>query len=34
VWGAIPMPANPQVKEAEAKQLAVWILGLKEYLKP
>ena len=29
VWGAIPMPANPQVKEAEAKQLAVWILGLK-----
>jgi cytochrome c len=29
VWGAIPMPANPQVKEAEAKQLAAWILGLK-----
>ena len=28
-WGAIPMPANPQVKEAEANQLAAWILGLK-----
>ena len=29
VWGAIPMPANPQVKEPEAKKLAAWILGLK-----
>ena len=29
VWGAIPMPANPQVKDAEAKKLADWILGLK-----
>jgi cytochrome c len=29
VWGAIPMPANPQVKPDEAKQLADWILGLK-----
>ena len=29
VWGAIPMPANPQVKEADAKKLAAWILGLK-----
>ena len=29
VWGAIPMPANPQVKEAEAKKLVAWILGLK-----
>ena len=29
VWGAIPMPANPQVKPDEAKQLANWILGLK-----
>ncbi len=28
-WGAAPMPANPQVNEAEAKQLATWILGLK-----
>lgn len=29
VWGAIPMPANPQVSDAEAKQLAVWVLSLK-----
>lgn len=29
VWGAIPMPANPQVNEAEAKKLTSWILGLK-----
>ncbi|MFZ4625768.1 MAG: c-type cytochrome [Rhodoferax sp.] len=29
VWGAIPMPANPQVSEADAKQLATWILTLK-----
>ena len=29
VWGAIPMPANPQVNEAEAKKLVAWILGLK-----
>lgn len=29
IWGAIPMPANPQVNEAEAKQLATWILTLK-----
>ena len=28
VWGAIPMPANPQVSEAEAKQLALWVLSL------
>ena len=28
-WGAIPMPANPQVSEAEAKQLAAWILSQK-----
>jgi len=26
VWGAIPMPANPQVSEAEAKKLAAWIM--------
>ena len=26
-WGVIPMPANPQVSEAEAKKLATWILG-------
>jgi len=29
VWGAVPMPANPQVNEAEAKQLATWVLSLK-----
>jgi len=29
VWGAIPMPANPQVSEAEAKTLAKWVLTLK-----
>ncbi|MDT7929709.1 c-type cytochrome [Tepidimonas sp.] len=29
VWGAIPMPANPQVSDAEAKKLATWVLGLK-----
>ena len=29
VWGPIPMPANPQVNEAEAKQLVQWILSLK-----
>jgi cytochrome c len=29
VWGAVPMPANPQVNEAEAKQLVQWIMTLK-----
>ena len=29
VWGAVPMPANPQVSEAEAKQLVQWILTIK-----
>jgi cytochrome c len=28
VWGAIPMPAN-NVTDAEAKQLATWVLSLK-----
>ncbi len=28
-WGVLPMPANPQVNEAEAKQLVQWILTLK-----
>lgn len=28
-FGPAPMPANPQVSEAEAKQLVTWILGLK-----
>lgn len=28
-WGAIPMPANPQVSEADAKKLAAWVLSQK-----
>jgi len=28
-WGQVPMPANPQVTEAEAKQLVQWIMSLK-----
>ncbi|KAB8043459.1 c-type cytochrome [Janthinobacterium aquaticum] len=28
-WGAIPMPANPQVSEAEARTLVKWILAQK-----
>jgi cytochrome c len=28
-WGQVPMPANPQVTEAEAKQLVQWILSVK-----
>jgi cytochrome c len=27
VWGAIPMPANTQVSEADAKKLATWVLS-------
>ncbi len=29
VWGPVPMPAQPQVTEAEASTLARWILELK-----
>ena len=29
VWGAVPMPANPQVNEAEAKKLVAWVLSQK-----
>lgn len=29
VWGPIPMPANAQVNEADAKKLAAWVLSLK-----
>lgn len=29
VWGAIPMPANAQVNEAEAKTLVKWVLSQK-----
>ena len=28
-WGAVPMPANPQVTEAEAKTLVKWVLAQK-----
>jgi cytochrome c len=28
-WGQVPMPANPQVNDAEAKQLVQWILTQK-----
>jgi cytochrome c len=28
-WGQIPMPANPQVSEAEAQTLAKWVLATK-----
>lgn len=27
-WGAIPMPANPQVSADEAKQLAAWVMSV------
>lgn len=29
VWGAIPMPANPQVSPADAQKLVGWILTQK-----
>jgi cytochrome c len=29
VWGPVPMPANAQVSEAEAKQLIAWVLSQK-----
>jgi cytochrome c len=29
VWGVVPMPANTQVSEAEAKTLVIWILSSK-----
>lgn len=28
-WGPIPMPANPQLSEAEAKTLVGWVLSQK-----
>jgi cytochrome c len=27
VWGQVPMPANPQVNDAEAASLAKWVLS-------
>lgn len=29
VWGAIPMPANPQLSEADAKKLVAWVMAQK-----
>jgi len=29
VWGQIPMPANPQVSEAEGETLAKWVMSIK-----
>jgi cytochrome c len=29
VWGQVPMPPNPQVTEAEAKQLVQWVMTVK-----
>jgi len=28
VWGAVPMPAQPQVSEEDARTLAEWVLSL------
>ncbi len=28
-WGPVPMPANPQVSEAEAAKLAAWVMTVK-----
>lgn len=33
-WGAVPMPAQPRVSEAEAVELAKWILSLPVPPKP
>lgn len=27
-WGPIPMPANPRISDADARQLSGWILSL------
>lgn len=29
VWGPVPMPANAQVAEADAKKLAAWVMTQK-----
>ncbi len=29
VWGPVPMPANTQVNDAEAKKSAAWVLSTK-----
>jgi cytochrome c len=28
VWGAVPMPSNPQITDSEAKKIVAWILSL------
>ena len=28
-WGVVPMPANPQVSQAEAETLVKWVMSLK-----
>jgi cytochrome c len=28
VWGPIPMPANNQIREADARKLAAWVLTI------
>lgn len=28
-WGPVPMPANPQVSEDEARKLSTWVLSFK-----
>ncbi|WP_316814634.1 PQQ-dependent sugar dehydrogenase [Pedobacter nyackensis] len=33
IWGEIPMPAHPTMKEAEVKQIAEWIMSLGEKAK-
>jgi cytochrome c len=27
VWGPVPMPANPQINDADAKKLVLWIMA-------
>ena len=29
IWGPVPMPANTQVSDADAKKLAAWVLTIK-----
>ncbi|MEW6119062.1 MAG: c-type cytochrome [Pseudomonadota bacterium] len=29
VWGAVPMPPNPQLKDEDGKKIIAWVLGLK-----
>lgn len=29
VWGPVPMPANTQVSDADAKKLAIWVMAQK-----